>query len=104
MFRWPWSPVGLALGSALPGGPDAVPCKVTSRREDLLLVRVWVLLPCFSVPPAVANGEDQHSHHELRNQEPSNDVEDGEISFKRDAMENHKYNSKAEPSRGWFNL
>lgn len=85
-------PFGLALSSALPGGADSTLCKVTSERENLPLVQAWLLLLGFSVLPAVANDEDQHSHHELRDQESSNDIEDSEIGFRRDAVGSHKYN------------
>ena len=98
MFISLWIPFGLALGSALPGAADAIMCEVTSEREDLLLIQAWVLLLCFSVLPTVANHKDQHSHHELSNQESSNDVEDSEISFRRDAMGNHKHNNEGDGS------
>lgn len=95
MFISLWIPFGVGLSSALPGGANSIMCKVTSEREDLLLIQVWVLLLRFSVLPTVANYKDQHSHHELSNQESSNEIEDSEISFRRDAMGNHKYNNKA---------
>jgi len=95
MFISLWIPFGLALSSGLPGGADSIMRKVMSEREDLLLIQVGVVLLCFSVLLTVANDKHQHSHHELGNQESSNDVEDGEISFRRYAIGKHKYNNKA---------
>lgn len=98
MFISLWIPFGLALSSALPGGADSIMCNITSEREDLLLIQAWILLLCFSVLPTVASDKDQHSHHEFNNQESSNDIEDSEISFRRDAMRNHKYNNERDGS------
>lgn len=84
-------PLGLALSSALPGGADSTLCKVTREGENLPPTRAWLLLLGVSVLPAGANDEDQHSHHELGNQECSNEMEDSEIGFRRDAVGNHKH-------------
>lgn len=81
----------MALSSALPGGAGSTLCKVTREREDLPPAGARLLLLGVSVLPAGANDEDQHSHHELGNQESSNEVEDSEIGFRRDAVGNRKH-------------